>query len=94
MSWLRWLKGRREDPALLEWRREWATAVEAPDRQRAEALRARLSLSGAQQRDDDDELEREMLEGLESLLALMDERRRIPHCTALGPACEHIDLRR
>ena len=73
MSWRRWLKGRREDPALLEWRRDWATAVEAPDRQRAEGLRARLSLSGAQQHDDDDELEREMLEGLESLLALMDE---------------------
>jgi hypothetical protein len=72
MSWLRWLKRRREDTALIEWRRDWATAVEAPDRQRAEALRARLS-SRAQQHDDEDELEREMLEGLDSLVALTDE---------------------
>jgi hypothetical protein len=73
MGWLRWLKRKREDTALRDWRREWAAAVEAPDRQRAEALRSRLSSSGTLQHDDDDELEREMLEGLESLVALMDE---------------------
>jgi hypothetical protein len=72
MGWLNWFK-RANAPdvrILRQWRTAWAAAAETPDRKDAEALRARLAEIGLDH--DDHEIEREMLEGLESLVALKE----------------------
>jgi hypothetical protein len=72
MNWFGWLKrtDRDSDRRLREWRRAWADAAEVPARDRSAALRARLVEIGLD--DDEHEMEREMLEGLESLVALAE----------------------
>jgi hypothetical protein len=56
------------DQRIDEWRKDWAAACAAPSRERAEALRSRLDDLGAD--DDRYEIEREMLDGLESVAEL------------------------
>jgi hypothetical protein len=67
MTWLTWLGARKRtaDPAVAAWHRAWSAAAESPAAADVERLRAALeSLPGT---DDDREVEREMLEGLEQL---------------------------
>ena len=72
MGLLRWLKGKsapwQERSELDGWRREWRTACAEPSAERVASL-AR-SLDGLGLSEDDAEIEREMLEGLEHLVAL------------------------
>jgi hypothetical protein len=73
MDWLGWLKrsGSNGDRRTGEWRRMWAEATEAPDEAGAGQLRARLRDLAADEADADAfEIEREMLEGLDALVAL------------------------
>jgi hypothetical protein len=72
MRWLGWLKRTRkqEDARLREWRTHWTAAVEAPSAERAAVLRRGLVEIGLE--DDEHEIEREMLEGLEALVAVND----------------------
>lgn len=68
MRWLGWLKraNTHEDPRLRDWRTRWAAAAEAPGPDQAAELRRRLVEIGLE--DDEHEIEREMLEGLEELV--------------------------
>jgi hypothetical protein len=69
MGLFEWLKGSAAHAnGLNAWRREWADAVKTPD---AEALeRLRRALHAQPPLADDTEIEEEMLEGLERLIAL------------------------
>jgi hypothetical protein len=75
-----WLKGSaaRAD-GLKAWRREWADAVKAPDAAALERLRRALHTQPPLA--DDIEIEEEMLEGLERLIALTADLAtgRLPH---------------
>lgn len=68
MRWFGWLKRQnaRDHGILQEWHKAWSAAVDAPSRAEAERLRQRLTEIGLEA--DDHEIEREMLEGLESLI--------------------------
>ena len=71
MGLLRWLKEKRAaggDPKLGEWRRAWVDACAAPDASRVASLSA--SLDALQRPDEEIEIEREMLAGLEELVRL------------------------
>ena len=70
MSWFSRFRAstNSNDRRLDEWRRAWAAAVDAPSPVGAHALRSRLVEIGMES--DDHEIEREMLEGLDSLVAL------------------------
>ena len=72
MGWFGWFsrKNRHDGKQLREWRTAWAAAADAPARAGTEALRARLVEIGLE--DDEHEIEREMLEGLESLVELTE----------------------
>jgi hypothetical protein len=67
-GWLRGRTGGTQDGRVAQWQRDWAAAVESPDRAQLEALAARLDALGLS--DDDVEIEREMLDGLEQLVEL------------------------
>lgn len=69
-SWLTRERG-GSDNTNRDWRRDWARAVAAPDADSARRLRAELT--GLPTLGGDLEVEEEMLEGLERLLALNDE---------------------
>jgi hypothetical protein len=71
MGWLAWLKRRKNssgDPRLDEWRERWRSACATPDSDQIAALAATLRDLGLP--DEDIEIEREMLAGLEHLTAL------------------------
>src|SRR5687768_10805968 len=71
MGWRDWLPGGRHDNGRgREWRKAWSVAISAPDRAQAQALRDRLAEIGLD--DEELEIEREMLEGLEALIELSD----------------------
>jgi hypothetical protein len=72
MGWFGWFSrtNRNDGKRLREWRTAWAAAADAPARAETEALRARLVELGLE--DDEHEIEREMLEGLESLVGLTE----------------------
>jgi hypothetical protein len=72
MGWFGWFsrRNRNDGKRLREWRTAWAAAADAPGRAETEALRARLVELGLE--DDEHEIEREMLEGLESLAGLTE----------------------
>jgi hypothetical protein len=67
MGWRDWFK-RREDRRMREWREAWTEAVKTPDAERAQQLRARLDSLALTE--DESEMEREMLEGLDALVEL------------------------
>jgi hypothetical protein len=67
MGWLlRLLKRRRVDEGVERWRRAWAEAAAHPDAERARALRTELDQ--LTRSDDDLEIEREMLDGLDRVV--------------------------
>jgi hypothetical protein len=72
MGWFSRFRRRHgnHDGRLPEWRKAWSAAADAPSRTEAEALRARLAGLGLE--DEEHEIEREMLEGLESLVDLAE----------------------
>jgi len=71
MRWLGWFSRKSEEDAAIEaWRAAWAAAAEMADRRQVEALRAQLAAAGLDH--DEREIEREMLEGLEALVALKE----------------------
>lgn len=61
----------REDPRVREWKREWSAAVLTLDPTLIHVLRARLDALGLPE--DDVEIEREMLEGLDAAAALSSQ---------------------
>ncbi|HVF80250.1 MAG TPA: hypothetical protein VNA28_18300 [Solirubrobacteraceae bacterium] len=68
MHWLRRLFGStRGGSATSQWRQDWTAVAAAPGEAAVRALRERLALLPAGP-DDDFEIEREMLDGLEQLL--------------------------
>jgi hypothetical protein len=75
MGWLGWLTGRAKpaDKRISEWQNAWRAAVATPDRPHAAALRAQLDGFGLPE--EDVEIEREMLEGLEHLADLVEQSR-------------------
>jgi hypothetical protein len=76
MGWLGWLRGKPKaaaDPRITEWQTAWHTALAAPDRAQADALRAHLDGLGLPE--EDIEIEREMLDGLEQLAELVQASR-------------------
>jgi hypothetical protein len=80
MGLIAWLKGDRgPDRKRRAWRREWTRAVAAVDADAARRLRA--ALEAAPPLAEDVEVEEEMLEGLERLIALTAElgTGRLPH---------------
>jgi hypothetical protein len=71
MGWFGWLKGRKSvggDPRLRAWRAAWQEACGEPRAERLEALTARLNALGLPE--EDIEIEREMLAGLDRLVSL------------------------
>jgi hypothetical protein len=71
MGWMDWLRGSRagnNGNRVGDWHRAWAEAAADPDT--ARFARLRESLEALHAPDDDTEIEREMLEGLEALLTL------------------------
>jgi hypothetical protein len=71
MGWLGWLKGKgrvREAPGLQEWRRQWRTACAEAEAGSVAHLTA--ALNSLSLPEEDVEIEREMLAGLEHLIAL------------------------
>jgi hypothetical protein len=80
MGLVGWLKGSAAGAdGLNVWRREWADAVRAPDAGALERLRGTLHVQPPLA--DDIEMEEEMLEGLERLIALTADLAsgRLPH---------------
>jgi hypothetical protein len=73
MGLLSWLKrsGIGADNGIQQWRREWTRAVEAADAAAVGPLRARLASSPPLA--EDLEIEEEMLDGLERLVAVTSE---------------------
>ena len=73
MGWLGWFRrtDTNEDKRLRDWRTAWAAAAEAPSRAAAADLKGALVEIGLD--DDEHEIEREMLEGLESLVELSEQ---------------------
>lgn len=63
-----WFRGRRAPAPMAEWREHWKQAVEAPSAATLDVLRR--DLAAVVPLVDDVEVEQEMLEGLEQLLAL------------------------
>jgi hypothetical protein len=76
MGWLDWFRraNSNESKRTEEWRRVWRAALDAPDAASAKDLRARLTAIGIESAsgidDEQFEIEREMLEGLEALVEL------------------------
>ena len=71
MGWADWFRRRGETNGRgREWRKAWMEAIATPDRGRLQALRDQLT--GMDLDDEDLEIEREMLEGLEALVELSD----------------------
>jgi hypothetical protein len=73
MSWWGWLtrrKGTAADSRLTEWRARWDTAASAPDRAAADDLRRALDAMALPE--EDVEIEREMLDGLEAVASLAE----------------------
>jgi len=71
MGWLGWLKRKRsvrEAPGLEEWRRQWRAAC--AETQPASVLTLTAALDALSLPEDEIEIEREMLAGLEHLVAL------------------------
>jgi hypothetical protein len=71
LDWFRKGHGAKEDPRLRHWKQEWTSAIAAPEAARLQKLGADLEAFGLPE--DDIEIEREMLEGLERLIALTHE---------------------
>ena len=70
MGWFDWWRRNGAETAWSrQWRTDWAAAIEQPDAAEAAALRARLAAAGPED-DDRLEMEREMLEGLDAIVAL------------------------
>jgi hypothetical protein len=72
MGWRRWLKGwsANENGIRRQWRETWNAAVAAPDAAGAQDLRARLDDIAGPADNDEFEIEREMLDGLDALVEL------------------------
>jgi hypothetical protein len=71
MGWFGWLKGRKSvggDPRLSAWRAGWQEACGEPTGARLEALTAQLNALALPE--EEIEIEREMLAGLEQLVSL------------------------
>jgi hypothetical protein len=71
MGWFGWLKGRKSvggDPRLRTWRAAWQEACGEPTTARLHALTTELDALGLS--DDEVEIEREMLAGLDQLITL------------------------
>jgi hypothetical protein len=73
MGLFRWLKGQTgstngSSAALSSWHQDWRAACAEPSTEKARSLEAALDSLGLSE--DDAEIEREMLEGLEHLVAL------------------------
>ena len=68
MGWRDWFKRSTEDGRTRAWREAWAEAIKAPDNQIGNELRLRLDALGLTE--DETEMEREMLDGLDELVAL------------------------
>ena len=70
MRWFDWLKrGNSEiDPRVMQWRKDWEQASAEPSRDQLAMLRSRLDALGPD--DERFEIEREMLDGLESVAEL------------------------
>jgi hypothetical protein len=70
-GWLSWFRGdSRENDRLRQWRTAWAAAADAPSRAAAAELREALTAIGID--DDEHEIEREMLEGLDESVELQE----------------------
>jgi hypothetical protein len=69
MGWRDWFKRSTEDGRTREWRKAWAEAIKSPDSGRSQDLRVRLGSLGLNE--DETELEREMLDGLDALVDLL-----------------------
>lgn len=72
MGFFDWFKNRRNgtDDRRREWRRAWETAATHPCRGDVPALRAQLEALGLS--DDEIEIEREMVDALETVIGLAD----------------------
>jgi hypothetical protein len=68
MGFFKWLKREGTDRRLIDWRNAWAAAAAAPDRDAAQALRVRLDALAIPE--EEIEIEREMLEGLNAVIEL------------------------
>ena len=71
MGWLGWLKGRKSvggDPRLRSWRATWQEACGEPTAERVAALTTQLNGLGLPE--EEIEIEREMLAGLDQLVSL------------------------
>jgi hypothetical protein len=73
MAWLGWFgrKDTTEQQQLTAWRAAWTVAAGNPTRPAVSSLRRQLVEIGID--DEDHEIEREMLEGLEELIALKEQ---------------------
>jgi hypothetical protein len=67
-DWLTWPRGGAEDPRLRRWRQRWHQATAAVNDTEIEPLRSELGALGLP--DDEIEIEREMLDGLQERQAL------------------------
>jgi hypothetical protein len=77
MGWFEWLKGKTGTPAdkrLREWRTAWRAAAAAPESKHTLSLRAQLEELGLPE--EEVEVEREMLDGLERLVELITNSAR------------------
>ncbi len=68
-DWFRSVRGRGADRRLRRWKESWVSAVEAPDNGRIQGLRE--SLEAFELPEEEIEVEREMLEGLDRLAGLI-----------------------
>jgi hypothetical protein len=74
MGWRDWFRRSTDDDRTREWRQAWTEAVASPDEDRAARLRERFETLGLN--DDETEMELEMLEALDALVALANETAR------------------
>jgi hypothetical protein len=70
MGWREWLRRNPEDRQLTAWKTRWREAVAAPNAEHARQLRDELDRM--QRPEEEIEIEREMADGLEALVALID----------------------
>ena len=68
MGWRDWFTRNREDGRTREWREAWAEAVSTPAHGQIDRLRVRLD--ALRLNEEETEMEREMLDGLEALVEL------------------------
>jgi hypothetical protein len=71
LDWFRKRHGAKENARIRHWKQEWTSATVAPETARLKQLGA--DLDGLGLPEDEIEIEREMLEGLERLIALTSE---------------------